>query len=154
MAAVIVVSRYGGAISGICTALLSVLVFDWLFDNTPYALDITWGGLIRAVVFCAVSSLVASLEAQRRGVIAVLEETNTQLCSSLDEVKVLRGLLPICAYCKQIRNEAGAWLAIESYIRQHSKLDFTHGVCPECLKTHFPDAYEKMYGSGEPTKLP
>ena len=135
MAAVILASRYGGAFAGICTALFSVLVFDWFFDSTPYALDLTWSGVIRALVFCLVSLLVASLENQRRQAISSLEEANKQLRNSLEEVKVLRGLLPVCAYCKQIRNEAGVWLQMEKYIRQHSELDFTHGICPGCLKT-------------------
>lgn len=145
MAAVILASRYGGVLPGICTALLSVLVFNWFFDSTPYTLDLTWSGAIRTLVFSSVSFLVASLENQRRQAISSLEDANKQLRISLHEIKVLRGILPVCAYCKQIRNEAGAWEQMEGYIRQHSELDFTHGVCPACLKTHFPETYEKMY---------
>jgi K+-sensing histidine kinase KdpD len=149
MAAVIVASRYAGARAGICAALLSVLVFDWLFDSTPHALDLTWGGVIRTVVFCGVSLLVASLEKQRRRAISALEATNKELRTSLEEIKVLRGLLPVCAYCKQIRDEAGSWLRMETYIRRHSEAEFTHGVCPDCFRKHFPDIYEEKSGAGQ-----
>jgi hypothetical protein len=50
----------------------------------------------------------------------------------LGEVKTLSGLLPICAYCKKIRDEAGSWNQIELYIRERSSADFTHSVCPDC----------------------
>ena len=110
IAAVIVAARYAGATAGLCAALLSVLVFDWFFDPTPHVLDFTLSGLVRAVVFGAVSLLVASLEKQRRQAMGFLEEANTKLRSSLDEIKVLHGILPICSYCKRIRTEADAWV--------------------------------------------
>ncbi len=45
---------------------------------------------------------------------------------------------PICSYCRKIRNDDGAWQQIDVYIRQHSDIDFSHGICPDCLATHFP----------------
>ncbi|MEO6098610.1 MAG: PAS domain S-box protein [Fibrobacteria bacterium] len=59
------------------------------------------------------------------------------LQESLKEIRVLRGLLPICAHCKKIRDEVGAWQQIELYIRSRSEAEFSHGICPECLKNHF-----------------
>ncbi len=53
------------------------------------------------------------------------------------ELNDLRGLLPICSYCKSIRDDQGNWRTLESYIKSHSKTDFTHGICPQCRKTHF-----------------
>jgi PAS domain S-box-containing protein len=50
------------------------------------------------------------------------------------ELEELRGLLPICAYCKSIRDDQGNWHKLESYIKIHSHTDFTHGICPECRK--------------------
>jgi len=50
------------------------------------------------------------------------------------EVRVLRGLLPICAQCKKIRNERDEWEQFELYLRRHAEVEFTHGVCPECAK--------------------
>jgi hypothetical protein len=66
-----------------------------------------------------------------------------QLQASLSEIKKLSGLLPICSSCKKIRDDKGYWNQIESYIRQHSEAEFSHGICPECSKKLYPDYYEK-----------
>ncbi len=55
------------------------------------------------------------------------------------KIKHLKGLLPICASCKKIRDDTGEWVPFEEYIYEHSDADFSHGVCPECLKTYYPD---------------
>ena len=57
----------------------------------------------------------------------------------LAKIKYLEGLLPICASCKKIRDDAGEWVQLEEYICEHSEADFSHGVCPECLKAYYPD---------------
>ena len=62
-----------------------------------------------------------------------------ELQDALVNVKTLRGLLPICSYCKKIRDDKGYWNQIESYIRDHSDAEFSHGMCPECLKKLYPD---------------
>lgn len=56
-----------------------------------------------------------------------------ELERALHEVKVLRGLIPICSNCKGVRNEQGYWQCIEEYIRDHSEAEFTHGVCQACM---------------------
>jgi|GEM_PF-698689 len=73
-----------------------------------------------------------------------LEEKNRQLeqllednRKSLLEIRILRGILPICGHCKKIRNDEGYWIQLESYIRDHSEAEFTHGVCAECAKEHY-----------------
>lgn len=58
---------------------------------------------------------------------------------SLREIKVLRGILPICAGCKRIRTDAGAWLQVEEYIRSHSEAEFSHSFCADCLQRLYPD---------------
>jgi len=61
-----------------------------------------------------------------------------QLSSALEKVKLLSGFLPICASCKKIRDDKGYWTQIETYIKNHSEAEFSHGICPECA--------EKLYG--------
>lgn len=56
-----------------------------------------------------------------------------------EEIKLLQGILPICASCKKIRDDKGYWKQIESYIRKHSEADFTHCICPDCAKKLYPD---------------
>jgi len=67
-----------------------------------------------------------------------LRQKNRELQEALGQVKTLHGLLPICSACKKIRTDQGYWQQIETYIREHSEADFTHSICPECLK--------KLYG--------
>ncbi|MFZ2445612.1 MAG: PAS domain S-box protein [Syntrophobacteraceae bacterium] len=65
------------------------------------------------------------------------EELLRELRETLARLRTLSGLLPICAHCKKIRNDEGYWQQIESYIQQHSGTQFSHGICPECLKKHY-----------------
>ena len=62
-----------------------------------------------------------------------LQVTMARLQKALDEVKTLRGLLPICAWCKKIRADDGDWADLESYVTKHSEATFSHGICPDCL---------------------
>jgi AmiR/NasT family two-component response regulator len=71
-----------------------------------------------------------------------LRRLNEELQAALANVKTLRGLLPICASCKKIRDDEGYWQLVEVYIRDHSEADFTHGLCPDCLLKIYPDFYE------------
>ena len=62
---------------------------------------------------------------------------HTELRKALEHVKLLSGLLPICMWCKKIRDDQGYWNAIEQYISQHSEAEFTHGICPDCKSKYF-----------------
>ena len=62
----------------------------------------------------------------------------TDLEKALKEVKILQGILPICSHCKKIRDDKGCWNQIESYVRAHSDADFSHGICPDCVKALYP----------------
>jgi response regulator RpfG family c-di-GMP phosphodiesterase len=62
-----------------------------------------------------------------------------ELRGALSKVKRLSGLLPICSHCKKIRDDKGYWNKIETYIHDHSEAEFSHGICQECAKEHYPD---------------
>jgi PAS domain S-box-containing protein len=62
-----------------------------------------------------------------------------EIQDALTQIKKLSGLLPICASCKKIRDDKGYWNQIESYIRDHSEAEFSHGICPDCMKKLYPD---------------
>ena len=70
-----------------------------------------------------------------------------ELQEALANVKTLRGLVPICANCKKIRDDKGYWQQVETYVRDHSEAIFSHGLCPECIKDLFPK-FEKKGGQG------
>jgi phosphoserine phosphatase RsbU/P len=62
-----------------------------------------------------------------------------ELHQALDQVKTLRGIVPICASCKKIRNDAGYWQQVEVYVREHTEAEFSHDICPECMKKLYPE---------------
>jgi len=71
-----------------------------------------------------------------------LERERAQLLHDLQDalakVKTLSGLLPICAWCKNVRDDEGYWKSVESYVQNHSEARFSHCLCPECMEKHFP----------------
>ena len=71
------------------------------------------------------------------------EKLISKLQKALSEVKTLSGLLPICASCKKIRDDKGYWNHIESYIKNHSEAEFSHGICPDCAQKLYPDFKNK-----------
>ena len=68
-----------------------------------------------------------------------LEKTTERLQGALDSIKTLEGLLPICANCKNIRDDNGYWHQVEVYIRNNSKAEFSHSICPTCAQKLYPE---------------
>lgn len=81
-----------------------------------------------------VDSMVRILRAER-----VRDQLIVELKKAISEIKQLSGFLPICSHCKKIRDDKGYWNQIESYIRDHSNAEFSHGICPDCVKKYYPD---------------
>jgi GAF domain-containing protein len=82
----------------------------------------------------------SAMQALARQIIALLElrRVSARMADTLEKVKLLHGLLPICAWCKRIRNDEGYWGQLEAYIREHTDADFTHGICPDCFEKNRP----------------
>lgn len=91
-----------------------------------------WKVLVNRFLALFAIWVVATLSMQRRSMHDEREK-------SWLEVKTLRGFLPICAACKNIRDDKGYWNRIESYIKEHSEVEFTHGLCPDCAKRLYPE---------------
>jgi hypothetical protein len=97
--------------------------------------------LIAVGLFLVVSLLLArrtlyltrQAESERK-TIRKQEELISELKATLANLTTLKGILPICACCKRIRDDKGEWNQLEMFIRQHSEAEFSHGVCPECFK--------------------
>ena len=68
-----------------------------------------------------------------------LEDKNAQLQKALDEIKILQGIIPICANCKKVRDDKGYWNQVETYISKHTQAEFSHGICPSCAKELYPE---------------
>lgn len=87
------------------------------------------------------AELRARVEVGRRLVVAqdALLEKNRQLQQAIDEIETLRGIIPICASCKRIRDDKGYWNQIDAYMAKHNLATFSHGICPECAHRLYPD---------------
>lgn len=81
-----------------------------------------------------VAALVRILMAERER-----DQLIDELKKALEKIKVLSGIVPICMHCKQIRDDKGYWNRIESYISNHSEMEFSHGICDKCLQEHYPE---------------
>jgi DNA-binding NtrC family response regulator len=90
--------------------------------------------LIRAIRYAMERK---KLEIEREKIIEKLQDALTKL-------KTLGGLLPICSFCKKIRDDKGYWNQIEVYVREHSDANFSHSICPECAKKHYPNLYREV----------
>lgn len=69
----------------------------------------------------------------------------------ITELKLLRGIIPICCYCKNVRDDEGYYQQIEAYIHKHSDADFTHTICPTCMEKHFPKEYKSLNEKTRPS---
>lgn len=70
---------------------------------------------------------------------AAMADKLSELQKTLDHVKTLRGLIPICANCKKIRDDKGYWSQVEVYFRNHTEAEFSHGMCPDCITKLYPE---------------
>ncbi len=98
------------------------------------------GGYLSANIFGIFLSL--QLKRSRRQQYQILKkerEARQGLEKAQKEVKILQGILPICSFCKKIRNDEGYYEKVEAYITRYSEADFSHTVCPDCMKMHYPD---------------
>lgn len=101
------------------------------------------GRILGAIVVNQDITEKRKLEKEREALIAKLEK-------ALAQVKTLSGLLPICAACKRIRDDKGMWNHVETYLRERTGTEFSHGLCPECVKRLYPDFSDRIGTEASP----
>ena len=82
----------------------------------------------------------------------VLRKREADLEKSLSEIRTLHGLLPICSSCKKIRNDKNSWQQMESYVTEHSDAEFSHGICPDCMKKLYPKYADRVSPRKKPSE--
>ncbi len=108
-----------------------------LFGKVGYSYDLDLA--IRFIaVFAVVTLLACSLEILRARYFKLMLAEKEALQKALGEIQILKGMVPICGSCKKIRDDRGFWTQIESYMKEHSSIEFSHGICPECAAKLFP----------------
>ncbi|MGL1934223.1 MAG: hypothetical protein OCD01_04360 [Fibrobacterales bacterium] len=131
------------------------LVFDRVGPNAVHIIiheTLIEMGMLAACMFIITFVAIQSYRSAHLRVFTLnydLEIKNVQLQKAVDEIKTLQGIIPICSCCKKIRSEGGAWDQIEHYIAQHSDASFSHGVCPDCIKSEYPHIHERLKQKGK-----
>lgn len=87
------------------------------------------------------------LASHRNNLEQLIKDRTEKLEKAIDEIKTLRGFLSICSNCQKIRKEEGTWEILEHYIRQNSDVEFSHTICPDCIRVLYPDLADKILAS-------
>lgn len=128
---------------------LLVLHFNWGLYHYESAVSIRF-----MVTYTLVSVLAYGLEASRNRYYTQLLAEKAALEVALQQVKTLQGLLPICASCKKIRDDAGYWHQVESYIGRHAAVEFSHSICPDCRTKLYTEIEQKNRTGSAPVPPP
>jgi len=99
--------------------------------------------LIKGEITASLLQRAATYAIERNTLIQERLKLITELTDAISRIKVLTGLLPICAGCKKIRNDKGYWEQVESYLKAHADIEFTHGFCPDCMVRLYPEFMEE-----------
>jgi DNA-binding NtrC family response regulator len=95
--------------------------------------------LIKGEITASLLLRAASYAIERNTLIQERLKLIAELTDAVSRIKVLTGLLPICAGCKKIRNDKGYWEQVETYLKAHADIEFTHGFCPDCMVRLYPE---------------
>lgn len=129
-----------GLFSALVMAIFSAMVWFWMDALTGHVyrnnIVAVWNTIIRLISFIIIGWGLAWIH----DVLLKERKITAELRRALAEIKILQGILPICASCKKIRSEQNEWQQMEAYITAHSKAQFSHGLCPECAKRYLEEA--------------
>jgi hypothetical protein len=125
-------SRAGRKLSGWSLIAWGVYVLVFAFWRVPALIHLAFGFLVGFQIVAALGMVVLVVDRMR-----IRAET------SEIRARRLEGLLPICSFCKRIKDENNNWHGIETYIMERSDTEFSHGLCPDCAKKHYPDFYDQ-----------
>ncbi len=149
----------------ICT-IISELAFTFYISNYGFSNLVGHYFKLFSFIFVYLAIIKICIEEPYKLIFRELDKTNKQLGDEIEtrkkteaelgnalaEVKQLSGLLPICASCKNIRDDKGYWRQIESFIRDHSDAEFSHGICPDCVRKLYPDLAEDILKKSSTTE--
>jgi K+-sensing histidine kinase KdpD len=142
---------FWGRAWGVTMAVFTALIRSWFHfvvwgENFTFLVSLANSVLAIAVLaaFAELTHRVASGRRTQARMLAEKEKLIRSLEEARENIKVLSGLLPICAACKKIRDSEGYWEQLEQYIRAHSEAEFSHGICPDCMTRLYPEYAEKI----------
>ncbi len=130
---------YGGRVGVVASLLTSVVSLGTVIAASGGVSAVAGTEYFNHFVRFSMLVLVAIIYGRQVVARARLAEQTVLLQASLATIKRLGGILPICSFCKRIRNPEGHWMQIEVFVRDNSDADFSHGFCPECGAKHYPE---------------
>jgi hypothetical protein len=130
--------RYWGFVFAVGMPLAHGIILQQSGIN-PDASQIYLGMATHIATLALVAELVHRVTAQKRELLEQKRALADSLAEAKTSIKILRGLLPICSGCKSIREDNGYWKRIEDYLQVHSELEFSHGICPDCVEKLYPE---------------
>ncbi|HPF70361.1 MAG TPA: PAS domain-containing protein [Candidatus Krumholzibacteria bacterium] len=83
---------------------------------------------------------------ERKKAEAEREQTIRELQNALEQIRTLKGIVPICVSCKKIRDDKGFWEQVEAYVSRHTEAEFSHGICPDCMGRYYPEYVTRRHG--------
>ena len=129
-------------ISVVCSVILAAIL------NSIQSI-LFWGSISRdlliigtidsVIIATVVVSLIIYFVRNTASLELRVNERTVELQEALEQIKTLRGIVPICSHCKQIRNDEGFWSQVEHYVEDHTHAKFSHGICPDCQEEHYLD---------------
>ena len=96
----------------------------------------SWDTIMRFVSFIALAWTLS----QVRAALTQERKLNAELADAMAQIKTLTGILPMCSFCRRIRDDQNHWVHLETYISKHSDAQISHGLCPECYRKHYGEA--------------
>lgn len=135
LAVALLLGLRGGLLAATAQILLNICYLPRFVPIAFEPVDEIPTTVLGGLLLFALGGLVGALHEIARHFALVSRE----LQATLDKVKTLTGLLPICANCKRVRDDGGYWHQVETYVAAHADVRFTHGLCPECLKALYPE---------------
>jgi hypothetical protein len=130
---------WAGRGAGVLLSLVSAA--GWFESDVAarasYSIPIeSWDVLMRLFSFLAIALALSVIKVE-----LLRERTlRAELAKAMAEIKQLSGVLPMCSFCRKIRNESNRWVPLETYIAEHSEATVSHGLCPRCYKKHYSEA--------------
>jgi K+-sensing histidine kinase KdpD len=129
---------WAGRGSGILIALVSAAAWfqsDFLAHRSYSYLVGSWDTLMRGCAFLLIAMAVSKVKSE------LLRERRLrrELADAMSQIKQLQGILPMCSFCRKIRDQSERWVPMEKYIAEHSDARVSHGLCPACYRKHYGD---------------
>lgn len=129
-------ARQGYSLGDIRGGISVTLPFFPKADYKSLLLGYGIAGLLGALIIYTAGHMLDRKEREQQELIKNLQ-------AALHEIKTLKGIVPICSFCKKIRDDKGFWRQVEAYVSKYTNAEFSHGVCPDCQKEHYPELHEK-----------